>query len=159
MTTTGRTAKWWTVVGVAIACAVGFSAPAQADSVRWGPRVGVGLDPDQFIMGVHFRPGPIANDLYLQPNVQLGVGDDVTLFSVAVPLHYHFDTSFSAKPYAGGGVSMGVWSGDGDDDFEVSIDLVGGLEWTLNSGNLFFTELKFGLGDLHDVELIGGWMF
>jgi hypothetical protein len=121
--------------------------------------LGVGLNPDQFIMGLHFRPGAIADNLYLQPNVEIGVGDDVTLFTVSVPLHYYFDTSYSAKPYAGGGVSMGVWSHDDDSDFEVSIDLVGGLEWRLDSGNAFFTELKFGLGDLHDIELIGGWMF
>jgi hypothetical protein len=109
-------------------------------------------------MGLHFRPGAIAENLYLQPNVELGVGDDVTLLTLSMPLHYYFETDFSAKPYAGAGATIGAWFHDDDSDFEVSIDLIGGLEWKMNSGNSFFTELKFGLGDLHDVELIGGWM-
>ena len=147
--------------------AVFMPTPGHA-SIMWGPRVGVGLDPEQLVFGVHFRPDPIADNLYIQPNVEVGVGDDHTILSAAVPLHYHFETSSSTKPYAGGGFSFGVDShdddndnndNDDDSDFEVSVDIVGGLEWQLDNGNGFLVELKLGIGDLHTMELMTGWLF
>jgi hypothetical protein len=152
-------------LGFAAALGLLVSMPAPSHAFMWGPRVGVGLDPEQLVMGIHFRPDAIAEHLYVQPNVEVGVGDDHTILSFAIPLHYHFTTSSSTKPYAGGGFSFGVDShdddnGDDDDsDFEVSIDMVGGLEWELNSGNGFLVELKLGIGDLHTMELMTGWLF
>jgi hypothetical protein len=154
-------------LGIAAAIGTVIFMPATSHALMWGPRVGVGLDPDQLIFGLHFRPDAIANNLYVQPNVEVGVGDDHTILSFAVPLHYHFDIDSSAEPYAGGGFSFGVDAEDDDDDngddddsdFEVSIDMVGGLEWKLDSGNAFLLELKLGIGDLHTMELMTGWLF
>ncbi len=153
-----------------LAAAAAFTPPPARAEALWGPRFGAGIDPDQFLIGVHVRPGAISRDLYLQPNFQLGLGDDFTIFKFAVPLHYHFPTSTAAKPYAGGGFSLGLvdfdYDGRGpngedfdDSEFEASIDLVGGVEWRLSSGNLFMTELLVGLGDLYDLELVVGMLF
>lgn len=151
---------------VALALTLAAAQPVQASTVSWGPRVGASIDPEQFIGGLHFRPSAISRDLYLQPNVEFSVGDNFTVITLAVPLHYHFRTSTSAKPYAGGGFSVGSihWDDHGRNDFdnsniEASIDLVGGLEWRLSGGDAFFTELLLGLGDLRDVELVVGWLF
>ena len=47
----------------------------------WGIRAGLGVDPDQLIVGAHWDLGEIVEHLRLQPNVELGFGDDVlTLF-------------------------------------------------------------------------------
>jgi hypothetical protein len=153
---------WRAKLGVmAVVASLLFLSAADAPAeVMWGPRAGVGLDPEQLIIGLQVRPDPIAEDVYIQPNVELGFGDDHVIISVAVPVHYHFDTDSSTKPYAGGGFSFGVDSVDrdnGDDsDFEVSIDLIGGLEWMLDSGNIFFTEMKLGIGELHTMEFMVG---
>jgi len=151
-------------IGIATALGLGIFAPSSHADVLWGPRVGVGLDPEQLIFGAHFRPGQLTEDLYIQPNFELGVGDDHVIISFALPLHYHFETSGSTEPYAGGGFSFGVDAddddnGDDDSDFEVSVDIVGGLEWQLDNGNGFLVEMKLGIGELHTMELMTGWLF
>jgi hypothetical protein len=155
-------------LGIMAVLGLGIFVPSSHADVLWGPRVGVGLDPEQLVFGVHFRPGQLTEDLYIQPNVEVGVGDDHTILSFALPLHYHFETDSSTEPYAGGGFSFGVDSHDDDNDngnddddseFEVSVDIVGGLEWQLDSGNGFLIELKLGIGELHTMELMTGWLF
>lgn len=134
-----------------------LAGPAAAS--EWGPRVGVADDPDQVLVGLQWDLGSVANRLYVQPDAELGMGNHATVLLFSVPLHYRFRTSSSIAPYAGGGVSAGlVWPDGGDTNFEMQLKIVGGLQWRLGSGNRFFTELSLGLGDLHDVTVVGGWM-
>ncbi len=134
----------------------------------WGPRVGLSSDPDMLIVGVHFDAGRIAPRVRFQPDVQLGIGDDFFLLGFTAPVHYRFPVSGNVMPYAGGGVTIGYVNIDvpepfedvvDDDDIEFAIDITGGVEWLLNSGDLFFVELEILAGDLHDFQLVGGWTF
>ena len=43
-----------------------------------GVRAGVSVDPDQFYFGGHYETGELIDRLYLRPNLEVGVGDDVT---------------------------------------------------------------------------------
>jgi len=131
----------------------------------WGIRVGAADDPDQLLAGVQLDFGELAEALRLRPDFQLGFGDDHTILSAAVPVHYRFETDTGFAPYAGGGVVLAFVdrdrprAGQDDQDFEVGAEIVGGLEWALQGGRAFAVELNLVFGDVHDVEVLAGWTF
>jgi hypothetical protein len=148
-----------------------FAAPALAqDSASsadgtspWGLRVGLGSDPDQLIGGVNFLETKIADNVFLWPNAELGVGDDYLILSGTAPFFYRFETSTGLRPYAGGGVSIGIVRFDGpresDTSTEIALQLTGGVIFQLKGGTEMFGELNLSSGDLRDISAMIGWRF
>jgi hypothetical protein len=141
-----------------------WSAPAVADMgfYGWGPRIGVGEDPDQFLVGVHQDLGEFVEDLRFQPSLDLGFGDDHTVASLALPVHYRFALE-TATPYLGGGLLL-QWidfdppRGRGGSDFDITGLLAGGVEWGVAGAGDIFLEIQIPGGDAHDVKVAFGWM-
>ena len=133
----------------------------------WGPRVGVTLDPDQVHFGVHVDFGNFSERVRFQPNVELGIGDDLTVVALNGDVHYRFREEWDVwTPYAGGGLSMVFWSWDDDgppgrDDTEADLgaSIIGGIEKGLGDGDRFFIETKVGLIDAPDLKVHVGWTF
>jgi hypothetical protein len=130
----------------------------------WGPHIGVAGDPDQLVVGLHFDVGRIAQRVRFQPDLELGLGDNHTIFSFTLPAHYLFRTRTEIGPYLGGGVMIGLDDRDrpaprDDTDVEIGIALTGGLEWRTEHGDRFFLELNLLAGDLHDFQAVGGITF
>ena len=69
---------------VATVSLLAFAGPARAQGV--GGRVGASVDPDQLYFGAHFETTELADRLRFRPNVEVGVGDDLTL----VALNFEF---------------------------------------------------------------------
>jgi hypothetical protein len=127
-----------------------------------GPRVGVSIGPDQLLLGGQAIIGEIAPNLTFDPSLELGFGDDVTTFAANFDLHYHFDIeNVTWRPYAGFGADIVVFEpdGPGDGDTEVGGGLIIGAGAPTSSGNRFFGEMKFGLGDVPDLKIVVGWNF
>lgn len=133
-----------------------------------GPRVGLGSDPDQLLLGMHFDLGRIARDVRFQPDFEVGLGDDRTIVAGTLPVHYLFPVEEDIRPYAGGGLSFGLVDDDrgarfvrdeDDTDLELAFVLVGGLQWSLSRATRFLIEVNLVAGDLHDFELVAGWTF
>jgi hypothetical protein len=127
-----------------------------------GPRVGVSIDPDQFVFGGQLIIGELAPDLTFDPSLEFGFGDNVTVIAMNLDMHYHFTVEGSAwRPYAGAGLGLAFIEVDegGGSDTEVGLNLVGGAGVPTQSGNRFFGELRLGLGDIPEVKLIAGWNF
>src|SRR4026209_2717405 len=61
-----------------------FAAPARAQGA--GVRVGASADPNQFYFGGHLETGELAENLRFRPNIEVGVGDNLTL----VALNFEF---------------------------------------------------------------------
>ncbi len=144
------------------------AAPVLAQPVSyqgWGVRAGVGDDPDQVLVGLHWHLGDVVPRLRLQPSVELGAGDDHTVLSATLPVHYHFPVDGSLSPYAGGGLLVSFIDRDrprrGQDSSEIDISplAVGGVEWRLAGGTTMFVELNLARGDAHDARLWVGWTF
>jgi len=158
-----------TLAGGADRALAADSRPASASGLRgWGPRVGLASDPDQVIAGIHWDAGRLAPRVRFQPDVEIGLGDDVFILGFTAPVHYRFPVKGDIHPYAGGGVTLGYVNVDlpagaddraDDDDLEFAVDLIGGMEWQLRSGNLFFVEFDLLAGDLQDFQLVAGWTF
>ena len=151
-------------------CAASTAVMAQDDGLgyhSWGVRLGF-ADSDgtnQVMGGVQFDLGEIARHLRLKPNAELGFGDEYKTVMANAPLHYMFRGP-RMSPYAGGAATISYVDVDssvpGSDDggsLGFGVKAIGGLEWQLRKGNQFFTELNLGFGDVHDVQLMAGWVF
>ena len=129
----------------------------------WGLRAGLAVDPDQVLFGVHWDLGEIVEHLRLQPNVELGAGDDVLTIFGAVPVHYMFRVQSKFTPYAGGGLVLGVARYDRPNNDDTSLEagarIIGGLQWPLNNGKPLAVEVNLGLGDVQDFEAKVAWTF
>ncbi len=129
----------------------------------WGVRLGLSDDVDQVLGGAHFNLGEVAKNFRIQPDVQLGTGDDSTTIFGTVPVYYRFDAGTAFIPYAGAGVSFGWVDDDRNNkhtEFEVGAKATGGLEWPQADGQAFFVELSVGFGgEVHDATVMAAWSF
>lgn len=153
---------------VVLAVTTLFAGSARADAVvgGFGPRFGFSIDPEQLVIGGQLIIGEIAPDLTFDPSLELGFGDNLTVIAANMDLHYHFTIEGSRwRPYAGGGIGINFIefdSGPGVGDnstTEVGGNVIIGAGVPTQSNNRFFTELKFGLGDIPTLKALAGWNF
>jgi hypothetical protein len=130
----------------------------------WGPRVGLSVNPDQVHFGAHLDFGQFAKHIRFQPNVELGFGDDIDLFTVNAEAAYRFSQQWDVwSPYLGGGLGANIKrynnNVDRDTETDLGVNVLGGIEKGLSSGDRFFVEGKFSLNDVPDVKVTVGWTF
>jgi hypothetical protein len=130
----------------------------------WGPRVGLSVDPDQVHFGAHIDYGNFADHVRFQPNVELGLSDHLKLFAINAEAAYRFSKRWDVwTPYLGGGVGANIKSYDYDHDSwsntDLGVNLLGGIEKGLDSGDRFFIEAKVSLNDVPDLKVTVGWTF
>jgi hypothetical protein len=130
----------------------------------WGPRVGLSLDPDQVHFGAHIDFGNFAQHVRFQPNVELGFGDHMNLYTANAEAAYRFRSRWDVwTPYLGGGLGANIKSidngGHNSSQTDLGVNLLGGIEKGLSSGDRFFIEGKFSLNDVPDVKITVGWTF
>jgi len=136
---------------------LGLALPAYADSTI-GFRAGMAIEPDEFVLGIHFRTAPIeGKELYIVPSVEVGFGD-ATMIALNGDLHWLFDLDSKVDPYVGGGITINWFDTDnGNSDTEVGGSVLGGLMLGNTSLGPMFAELKLGLGDVPDAKILVGW--
>ena len=153
------------VLGVALFPARAVPGPDTNLGFRgWGPRVGLSLHPDQVHFGTHFDYGQFADRLRFQPNVELGFGDDVDLFTVNAEAAYRFTSMRNVwSPYMGGGVGINIKRFDDasgkDTVTDLGVNVLGGIEKGLSNSDRLFIEAKFSLNDVPDAKVTIGWTF
>ena len=140
----------------------------------WGPRAGVTLDPEQVHVGMHFDLGDIAERVRLQPNVEVGFGDDMILVAINPEVFYLFMPHDRWTPYAGGGLGINIRSWDDkvvatsnpprigkvdETETDIGLNLLGGVETKISDRTKFFGEIKFGVGDSPDAKFTVGLTF
>jgi hypothetical protein len=141
---------------------IGFVSLAAASPAfaQVGLRAGVSGDPDQFFFGAHVESAPIADRLRFRPNVEFGVGDDVTL--VALNFEFAYSIPLRRQPwrvYFGGGPAANIYSFDdsrgGGTDVEPGFNILIGVQHTRG----LFAEFKIGTIDSPDVKFAVGYVF
>ncbi len=144
--------RWAVLAGIALLAL----APHPAAAGDIGLRTGFALNPDDFVIGAHYRTPPIADNLYFVPSAEVGFGD-VTMLAFNADLHYVFEVKSRLAPYAGAGMTINWFDFAGGSSTEVGGGLIGGvLLGQTKHGRLFF-ELKLGLGDVPDAKFMVGW--
>ncbi len=145
---------------VALLACILLAVPAFAQSGGVGLRAGVSASPDQFYFGGHLDTGRIAGDLSFRPNLELGVGDNVTTVAGNFEFAYWFRVprhEFSI--YVGGGPAVNFYHYGGNGNAESHTDTQPGFNLLIgvaHRGGLF-GELKLGLIDSPDVKFGVGY--
>jgi len=131
-----------------------FATPANAQS--FGVRAGASADPDQFFFGGHYETRPLMKNLTFRPNIEVGVGDDVTLVAFNIEFAYWIDLNNKPwKVYLGGGPAANLYDHDDNTDLQGGFNLMVGAQ---HRGGLF-GEFKVGLIDSPDVKFTVGYAF
>jgi hypothetical protein len=128
---------------------------AAAEAQGLGVRAGASVDPDQFYFGGHFETAPLADNLRFRPNVEIGVGNDVTVAALNFEFAYHFDAQSPWHIYAGAGPALNVFNVDSDTSSEGGFNILVGVQ---HQGGLFF-EVKAGMLDSPDFKVGVGYVF
>ena len=133
------------------------AAPVMAQS--GGVRAGISGDPDQFFFGGHFETRPLADHITFRPNLEVGIGDDLTLVAINIEFVYSFTTRRSNpwRVYVGAGpaaVIESVHDGGGT-------DMGGGFNLLVGAQHRkgLFGELKVGFADSPQVKFAVGYAF
>ena len=128
-----------------------------------GPRVGMTINPDQIHFGGHIDFGDLADNLMMLPNVEIGIGDNLTTISPTFELDYRFHPDWGVwTPYLGGGVGPIFYSfdnGGSSSDFALYMQFGIGKGSAGSQSGHFFLEGKLGLADAPDFKATVGWTF
>ena len=139
---------------LAVAAVWLFAQPAAAQV--FGVRAGASANPDQFYFGVHGDTGPVVEELHFRPNLEFGVGNDITLVALNFEFVYPFaieDTDWSFYP--GLGPALNIVKFNDETSSHGGINFVFGLEHR----DGFFTEIKVGAIDSPDFKFGVGYSF
>jgi hypothetical protein len=123
-----------------------------------GFRGGATIDPDQVHFGFHVQ-AEVVPHLRFQPNIEVGVGDNLTLIALNPELNYVFTTRSPVRPYIGGGPGINIFDDRrifGGTDTRVGVNFVFGIEVPLRSAHSFMAELKVGVGDSPELKMTFG---
>jgi hypothetical protein len=131
---------------VAVVSLTLFAASARAQGV--GGRVGASANPDQFYAGVHFETSELAERLRFRPNVEVGVGDNLTLIALNFEFVYQLPPAAPRLPrslsmwhlYVGGGPALNILRFPNDTTFEGGFHGLFGIAHR----NGLFAEAKLG---------------
>ena len=147
-------ASLWECLGMlALFSALG-AAPAHAQ-VRPGVQGGISLDPDQVYFGGHVETTPLVDRLRFRPNVDIGIGDDLTVVAINLDFTYTFPTRSPWSLYAGAGPALNWVDTDFGSDTEGGFNFLIGAKHTRG----MFFELKIGVEGSPDLKFGVGYTF
>ena len=147
--------RWAALAGIAFFALAPLSAFAAGNV---GLRTGFALNPDDFVVGVHYRTAPIAQDLYFVPSAEVGFGD-VTMLAMNADLHYLFEVKSKLAPYVGAGMTINWFDGQNGADSQTDVGggIAGGIMLGQTKHGRLYFEAKLGLGDTPDAKFLVGW--
>ena len=144
---------WMYAAGMALVTALS-ATPAQAQ-VAPGVQGGMSLEPDQIYFGGHVETTPLVDRLRFRPNVDIGLGDDVTVVGVNFDFTYTFPTRGPWSLYAGAGPTLNWVDTDRGSDTDGGFNFLIGAK---QSSGMFF-ELKIGMEGSPDLKFGVGYTF
>ncbi len=140
-------------VGMVLCGLLLWAAPAHAQ--RYGVQAGASVEPNQFYFGGHMETPPLADLVHFRPNIEIGVGDGLTLVAFNFEFVYRFRTQRPWEPYAGGGPALNVIHTKGDTRSEGGFNFVGGIAHR----DGLFAEVKVGALDSPNFKVGVGYVF
>ena len=106
----GKTLKNLTVMHFLLILGSVVLMPSRASAQGPGVRGGVSIDPDQFYFGAHYETSALVDRVYFRPNVEAGLGNDLTLVALNFEFAYKFPRRNDWQLYAGGGPAVNFYS-------------------------------------------------
>jgi hypothetical protein len=146
------------VLALVILLGMGSSALAQEapSGLGFGLRAGMGLDPDQFVVGAQFSLGKSLKIFRVVPSVDAGFGNSLTTIDFNADFLARLlveNTSFGF--YGGGGPTLAfIDRSGGNGSWEFGISLVAGLQVPIIPKKATNIEARFGILDIPDFRLL-----
>lgn len=144
---------------VCVACLglAGAIAPdrAEAQEIAPGVQAGVSVDPDQFYFGGHIETSPLVERVRFRPNVDIGIGEDLTLVAFNFDFTYAFTSNRPWNLYAGGGPAINWFDFDSGSETEAGFNFLVGAK----ARNGLFFEMKIGVMDSPNLKFGVGYTF
>ena len=131
-----------------------LAVPAAAQ-VSTGIRAGASVDPDQFYFGGHVETRELVENITFRPNVEVGIGDDVTFIALNFELAYKFRTGKPWRPYVAAGPALNIIDTSSETDAHGGFNIAIGGEHRRG----LFGEIKFGMIDSPDFKFGIGFRF
>ena len=140
---------------IATAALAMLATPVLAEG--FGIRGGLSVDPDQVYIGGHYNVSDVAENIRIVPNIELGLGNDLTLWCLNGDVLYDFGDS----PWSvGGELGLNIWKFDGLTSVsKLGLSAVGNYRITLNSGDFLTLEAKISLTSSPDWKFGVGYSF
>ena len=142
---------------------IGLVWPSNAFSlIRIGVRGGVTVDPDQINIGLVSSIPIGVSGVLLQPNIDFGYGDNLTIVSLNLDTVYRIPTGTDAfKAYAGGGPGISIVHGSVGSFTRASAgaSLVFGGAVRPGGFRPLSLEMRVGLGNFQGLKLLCGITF
>jgi len=140
---------------------VGFASSAAAadnNDDHVGFRAGVSGDPGQFYIGAHMDLKEVIKRVWFRPNLEVGVGDGLTLISVNGEFVYFWKGQQNRHwmPYAGLGPAFVIQAfreGRGDSGVGPGLNFVAGIQERKG----LIVEMKIGAFDSPGFKAGIGW--
>lgn len=140
-----------------------LTAAEGAMSVKgFGPRLGYGVNPDQFLIGGQAIMGKMFKIARLAPSIDAGFGDHATVvtFNADLQLNLFQPPGSNVKFYGLLGPTLAYIDPEaGNSDTEVGITIGGGIKMPMGSSNMYNLEARIGTGDIPDFKLMLGIYF
>src|SRR6185295_13203765 len=125
-----------------------IAAPASAQ-ISTGVRVGASVDPDQFYFGGHIESKELVDHVRFRPNVEIGVGNGLTLIALNFELSYKFTERNQWNPYIAAGPALNIIDTNSNTGAHGGFNIALGAE---HRGGLF-GEVKIGAMDSPDFKV------
>ena len=129
---------------------------------RFGLRLGAGADPDQFHFGAHLVTDPLIDRLAFRPNLEIGVGNNLTTIAANFELAYSVPLpKLDSSAYIGAGPALNIYRFGGSQNRSGETDTGGGFNILLGLEHRkgLFGELKVGAIDSPEFKFTIGYTF
>lgn len=151
------------VSGLCLVVIVLLHAPAVNGAGRGvGLRTGLGLNPDQGVVGLQAVMGKTLKFARFAPSFDFGFGDDVQTFAFNGDIRLLLLTppKSSTAFYGVAGPTVVYWNPDiGNGDTEIGLTLGAGIRIPFGRTNFYNLETRFGISDVPDVRILFGVIF
>lgn len=126
------------------------AAPATS-SLGFGIKAGLGLNPDQFVLGAQYSLGKALGIFRVVPAIHIGFGDGTSV-DFNVDFLARLVTKDSGFGFYGGAAPTFI---TGENDYnEFGVTLIAGVQVPIIKNKATNIEARFGLGDLPDFRLL-----
>jgi hypothetical protein len=160
------------ILAVSLLIILSTACAVHAGPLTWGGRVGLSVDPDQFVFGAQVEVSEPFPGWVIRPVAELGTGDDIFTLALSGDLLYTFPELATAdwQLAVGGGLGFAYYNFDeprnlpagvefDDTASEIGLNIVGAVARSLESGNDLVLELRLGIDELPDFKITAGLTF
>ncbi|HJU44779.1 MAG TPA: hypothetical protein VJ691_18270 [Vicinamibacterales bacterium] len=135
---------------VFVGCAIIIGAARPAWAQGYAVRSGASINPDQVFVGGQYEFAPVADRVWLQPNADLGFGDDTTLLAMNFDVVYRKSIGRRSTwtAFAGGGPALNWYKFTGSSTTQSGANVVGGVRHAKGLS----TEVRLGFLDSPDLR-------